>query len=46
MSDKANGLDVCLCGECGHKHKNESIDLWSICEVCWSQLIPCAELED
>ncbi|MBV7316212.1 hypothetical protein [Shewanella sp. NIFS-20-20] len=46
MINSVGILEVCKCGECGHENKGKTIDLWSLCEVCWSHLAPDEELEE
>lgn len=46
MINSVGILEVCKCGECGHENKDKDIDLWTLCEVCWSQLVLDVELEE
>ena len=41
-----DGIEVCECDKCGHLNKRKVIDLWSLCEACWNQLIPNDEFEE
>ncbi len=32
------------CPECGQHHSSESVDLWTLCEACFTPLVTDAEV--